>query len=156
MKDRPGCLVGADLQGPLQTQRRNPVLAGSKVPTDRKPNRKGCTGPVKDGPRHHRCAATASNTHEPSVPKPPSSQMTTGRTNEAARPPQPFQVVQAVCISPEPSPKLPKRLGVVGAGQRTFHCPRLVELRLNGYPSDRLCGTRFAGRASCIVRGRDG
>jgi hypothetical protein len=60
--------------------------------------------------------------------------MTTGRTNEAARPPQPFQVVQAVCISPEPSPKLPKRLGVVGAGQRTFHCPRLVELRLNGYP----------------------
>ena len=57
--------------------------------------------------------------------------MTTGRTNEAARPPQPFQVV---CISPEPSPKLPKRLGVVGAGQRTFHCPRLVQLRLNGYP----------------------
>src|SRR6185437_11933808 len=90
-----------------------------------------CTGPVKDGPRHHRCAATASNTQEPSVPKPPSSQMTTGRTNEAARPPQPFQ---AVCISPEPSPKLPKRLGVVGAGQRTFHCPRLVQLRLNGYP----------------------
>ena len=36
MKDRPRCLVGADLQGPPQTQRRDPVFAGSEVPTDRK------------------------------------------------------------------------------------------------------------------------
>src|SRR5208337_4027812 len=125
MKDRPHCLIGADLQGPLQTQRRDPVFAGSKMPTDRKPNRKGSTGPVKDGACHHWCAATASSTHEPAVPKPPSSRMTTGRADEAARPSQPFQVVQAVCISREPSLKLPKRLRVVGAGMGTFHCPNL-------------------------------
>jgi hypothetical protein len=51
--------------------------------------------------------------------------MTTGRANEAARPSQPFQVVQAVCISREPSLKFPKRLRVVDAGMGTFHCPSL-------------------------------
>src|SRR5664280_3887950 len=34
MKDRPHCLVGADLQGALQTQRRDPVFAHCKMPTD--------------------------------------------------------------------------------------------------------------------------
>jgi hypothetical protein len=42
--------------------------------------------------------------------------------------------VQAVCISREPSLKLPKRLRVVGAGMATFHCPAYAQLRLNGYP----------------------
>src|ERR1700688_3522142 len=60
--------------------------------------------------------------------------MITGRADEAARPSQPFQVVQAICISREPSPKLPKRLRVVNAGMGTFHCPSLAQLRLNGYP----------------------
>src|ERR1039457_427930 len=51
--------------------------------------------------------------------------MTTHWADEAARPSQPFQVVQAVCISREPSPKLPKRFRVVAAGTGTFHCPSL-------------------------------
>src|SRR5664279_4854851 len=51
--------------------------------------------------------------------------MTTVRAEEAARPSQPFQVVQAVCISREPSLKLPKRLRVVAAGVGTFHRPSL-------------------------------
>lgn len=53
MKDRPYRLVGANLQGPLQAQRRNPVFAGSKMPTGRKPNREWGTGPVKDGACHY-------------------------------------------------------------------------------------------------------
>ena len=140
MKDCPHCLVRADLQGPLQTQRRDPVFAGSKMPTDGKPNRKGMRVRSKMVPASVADAvATASkSTHEPAVPKPPSSRMIAGRAQTAAaRPSQPFQVVQAICISREPArqaSKLPKRLGVVNAGMGTFHCPSLAQLRLNGSP----------------------
>src|SRR5271170_3062498 len=47
--------------------------------------------------------------------------MATGRADEAVRPSQPFQVVEAVRISREPSPQLPKGLRVVDAGERSLH-----------------------------------
>src|SRR5271166_821756 len=47
--------------------------------------------------------------------------MATGRADEAVRPSQPFQVVEAVRISREPSPKLPKGLRVVDAGEGSLH-----------------------------------
>lgn len=125
MKDRPHCLVGANLQGPLQAQRRDSVFAGSKMPTDRKPNREWRTSPVKNGACHHGCAATTSGAHEPSVAKSPSCLMATRRADEATRPSQPLQVIQAVRISREPRLKLPKGLGVVCAGVGTFHYPSL-------------------------------
>src|SRR5271166_3400069 len=79
--------------------------------------------------------------------------MTTGQADEAARPSQPFQVVQAVCISREPSPKLPKRLRVVDAGMGTFHCPSLAQLRLNGYPRTQLSRVvEFAERQRATKR----
>src|ERR1700733_2531225 len=71
--------------------------------------------------------------------------MITGGADEAARPSQPFQVVQAICISREPSPKLPKRLRVVNAGMGTFHCPSLAQLRLNGYPRHALWANPVMG-----------
>ncbi|MGF6413377.1 hypothetical protein OKW37_005112 [Paraburkholderia sp. MM5482-R2] len=147
MKNSPHRLVGADLQGPLQTQRGDPIFSGSKMPTDRKPNRERSTCPVKDGASHHRCAATASSTHEPVVPKPPSSVMPTGRADEAARPSQPFEVVQAVCISREPGLKLPKGLRVVDAGVGAFHCPSLRLTPVKWTPHTTEIGRHFLSRA---------
>src|SRR5271168_4200931 len=71
--------------------------------------------------------------------------------DEAARPSQPFQVV---CISREPSLKLPKRLRVVGAGMWTFHCPSLRSTPVKWIPqSSEIIGATGAvfgklGRAS--------
>src|SRR5271168_4124371 len=47
--------------------------------------------------------------------------MATGRADEAVRPSQPFQVVEAVRISREPSLKLPKGPRVVDAGEGSLH-----------------------------------
>src|SRR4029077_15087336 len=60
--------------------------------------------------------------------------MVTGRENEAGRPSQPFQVVEAVRISREPSLKLPKGLRVVHAGEESSHASSIGQVRLNGYP----------------------
>src|SRR5208337_4479187 len=65
--------------------------------------------------------------------------MATGRADEAVRPSQPFQVVEAVRISREPSPKLPKGLRVVDAGEGSLHPSGIRQVRLNGYPRRRLC-----------------
>ena len=71
------------------------------------------------------------------------------RADEAARPSQPFQVVQAVCISREPSLKLPRRLRVVDAGMGTFHCPSPRSTPVKWIPRD----VRYAcSAAACSTR----
>ena len=65
---------------------RSRPSAGGNMPADRKPNRQRRTGPVEDGACRHRCAPTASGTHEPPSPKPPSSRhdRSTGRRSRQA------------------------------------------------------------------------
>ena len=60
-------------------------------------------------------------THEFAVPKPPSTRMTTGRTDEAARPSQPFQ-----------------KTWVVGTGMGTFHLPSLSSTPVKWIPQSRI------------------
>src|SRR5271166_1960060 len=47
---------------------------------------------------------------------------------------------KVVCISREPSLKLPKRLRVVGAGMGTFHCPNLRPTPVKWIPRSCLMG----------------
>src|SRR5271157_4745558 len=77
--------------------------------------------------------------------------MTTGRADEAARPSQPFQVVQAVCISREPSLKFSKRLRVVGADTGAFHCHSVRATPVKWIPQ-RVILTRVI---ACTPRARD-
>ena len=132
MKDCPHYLVRADLQGPIQSQRRDPVFAVSKMPTDGKPNRKGKYGSQRWYLTSLMCGYQIQNMNLPYLPPCSRWIRQDERTNWRAS--QQFQVVQAICISREPSPKLPKRLRVVNAGMGTFHCPSLAQLRLNGSP----------------------
>ena len=64
----------------------------------------------------------------------PPSCMATARTDEAVGPPQPFQVVPAVRVGPEPGLELANRPRLVLATARIRHGQKMRELRLNGYP----------------------
>ena len=134
MKHGPHRLVGSDLQGPLQAQRRDAVFPCRKMPAGGEPDCEGGAGPVEDGARHHGGALSASRALTSAVAKPPSSGDSTGRADKAARPSQPFQVVQAIGIGLEPRLEVSKSFGVVGAGTRTLHGDILRPLRLNGQP----------------------
>jgi len=71
MQHRPGRLVRADLQGPLQAQCRYAVLRRGEHPAGRKPNRKRCPSAIENRPRRPRHAAAACPAHEPAVAQPP-------------------------------------------------------------------------------------
>ena len=66
----------------------------------------------------------------PAIAQPPTIRVTAVRAGEAIRPAQPVQVIQAVRIGTEPGLKLARGPGVMPAGTRMIHRPRL--LRLNG------------------------
>ncbi len=142
MQDSPHGLVGANPQGPLQTQRRDPVFSGCKMPTDRKPNPERSAGTVEDGTCHHCRAATASRACEPAVAKSPSSRRAACWADEAAKPSQPFRVAEAVRISREPSLELSKGLRVVAAGAGTFHRASLSSTPVKGTRQHHLFGSR--------------
>ena len=86
-----------------------------------------------------------------------------GRTDEARRPAEPLQVVEAIRIGPEPRLELTHGPRIVLAGARTLHALSL--LRLNGYPQTTLiivvqdCYRRrhssspAAQRVACVRRG---
>jgi len=132
MKHGPHCLIGAGLQGPLQAQRRDAVFPRCEMPAGGKPDCERGTGPIKNGACHHGGTLSASRTLISAVAKPPSSREPAGWADKAARPSQPFQVVQAIGIGPEPRLEVSKSFGVVGAGTRTLHGAILRQLRLNG------------------------
>lgn len=121
MQQGPSGLVRADLQRPLQAQRRDPVLACGEVPAGGEPDREGRPGPIEDCARRDRGPAPAFGTHVPPVSQTPSPRMATSWTEEAGGPPQPFQVIQAVGIRLEPSLELTQGPGVVRTSARGFH-----------------------------------
>jgi hypothetical protein len=75
--------------------------------------------------------------------------MATGRAGEAARPSQPLEVFQAVCISREPSLKFPKGLRVVGPGVGTFHCRSLRSTPVKWTPQPCVIDAAYNGPAMC-------
>jgi hypothetical protein len=65
------------------------------------------------------------------LPRPPMAAL---RADEAPRPAQPSQIVQAVGVRPEPRLELAQRTWIVLSPLETGDPPIL--LRLNGYPND--------------------
>ena len=109
VQHRPRCLVGADLQSPLQAQRRDPVLGRGEQPARGEPDRQRRPGPVEDRPRRHRGPMPAGGAHDAAVPEPPAFAEAALRAHEPLRPSHPLQVVQTVGIGAEPSLELAHR-----------------------------------------------
>jgi hypothetical protein len=121
MQHRPRRLVRAGLQRPLQAQCRDAILSAGKKPAGVEPGRQWGTGPVKDRTSSDRSAAAAPGALEPSVVQPPASVVAACGAHKPGRPAQPFQVVQAVVVGPEPRLELAHRPWVVLAGARVVH-----------------------------------
>ena len=130
VQHRPRGLVGADLQRPLQAQRRDPVLLRGEHPAGREPDRQRRARPVEDRARRHRGPPATAGALIPAIAQPPAARMTAVRAGEAVRPAQPVQVIQAVRIGTEPGLELARGPGVMRARTRMVHRPSL--LRLNG------------------------
>ena len=102
MQHRPGGRVGADLQRPLQAQRRDAVLLRGEHPTCREPHRQRGPAPIEQGARGHRRTCPAARALVPAIPDRPAAGMPAAWADEAVRPAQPLQVVQAVRVGGEP------------------------------------------------------
>lgn len=121
MQHRPHRLVGADLQRPLQAQRRNAVLSAGEEPASVEPDRQWSTGPVEDRTGGHRSTAAVPGTLEPGVAQSPALAVAACGAHEAGRPAQPFQIVRAVGVGPEPCLEFADRSRVVLARARVVH-----------------------------------
>jgi len=133
VQHRPRRLVGADLQRPLEAERRDPVLLRGEQPTGREPHRQRRARAVEDRARRRRRARTAARAHPPPVTQPPAARPAALHAHEPRRPAQPLQVVQTVGVGREPGRELAHRPRVVDASTRSRgHKPSL--LRLDGYP----------------------
>jgi len=128
MQDRPRGLVRADLQRPLQTQRGDTVLAGGEQPTEGEPHRQRRARPVEDRARRRRGAHLAAGALEPPIAQPPAPGVAAVGADEAARPPQPLQVVQVVRIAAEPGLELTHRPRVMQAGHKVEARRKLLRL----------------------------
>jgi len=129
---RPRRLAGADLQSPLQAQRRDPVFRRSEQPARGEPHRQRRPGPVEDRARRHRGPVAAGGAHDAAVAEPPASAAGTVRAHEPPWPSHPLQVVKAVGIGAEPRLELAHRPGIMYAAAGHGHSANL--LRLNGDP----------------------
>ena len=111
-------LVGADLEGPLQALRREPVLLGGEKPTRHEPHRERGARLVEDGSRRHRCRRAARPAAEPPVAQSPAARLPACRAHEPVRPAQPLQVIQTVGVGAEPRLELAHRTRVIPSRQR--------------------------------------
>lgn len=126
VQHRPGGRVGADLQGPLQAQRRDAVLLGGEHPAGGEPHRQRRASSVEQGARGHRGPCSTTRALVPSVTDRPAAAMPTAWTNEAVWPAQPLQVVEAVSVSGEPGLELTGRPRIAPARPRSplAHSPK--------------------------------
>ena len=139
VQHRPRGRVRADLQGPLQAQRRDPVLLRGKHPARGEPDRQRRPPAVEKGPRCHRCTATAGRALIAAVGDHPPASVRAMRADEAIRPPQPVQVINAIGICPELGLELASRSRVVYACSRPKRIHGTQSLvRSDEYPRRRL------------------
>ena len=125
VQHRPRRRVRADLQRPLQAQRRDAVLSRSEHPAGGEPHRQRRPPAVEQRARRHRRPLAAGRALVPAISDGPPAAMPAPGADEAARPPQPVQEVQAVGIGREPGLELSGRSRVVHARPRlkTAHGP---------------------------------
>jgi hypothetical protein len=133
VQHRPGRLVRADLQGPLQALRRDPVFTRGEQPHRGEPYRQRCACRVEDRACRHGGAAATTSAHDPPVPNVPFGGAGAVRAPPPVGPAQPLDVVPTVVVCSEPGLELAARPWVVNAATRVFQNPSIL-LRLNGYP----------------------
>src|SRR5664280_1649890 len=131
---RSGGRVGADLQRPLQAQRRDAVLLRSEHPASSEPHRQRRPPLVEQGARGHRGTRPAAGALVPAITDRPPTGVVAARAHEAVRSAQPLQVVQAVGVGREPGLELPGRPRVVVAGPRLPHVHAAIIVRSAEYP----------------------
>jgi hypothetical protein len=120
MQHRPRRLLRADAEHTLEAQGGDPVLLAGHLPRRREPHRQRGPSAVKDRAGRRRDTPTASTARPVPIGKLPCFLTATERAQEAARPAQPVQVVQARSIIRKPAPKVRVGPGVVNG------CPRLL------------------------------
>src|ERR1019366_7586721 len=137
---------GADLQRALQAQRRDAVLLRGEHPARREPHGQRRPPAIEECPCRHRCPAAAGCALVAAIGRSPPPGMPAPRADEALRPPQPVQIIQAVSIGPEPGLEL-------SGGPRVVHARPMLELihglslvRSDEYPRLALCRDAAPGR----------
>lgn len=129
----PPCLVRAELQGPLQTRRRDSILRRCEQPGGREPCRHCSPRPVvEDRPGNHRSPAAASAALAAFLAQPLAACMPSGTADEPLRPPTPLQVVQARRIGTETGAELTLQTRVMKTDPGLNH--PMILVRLNRDP----------------------
>ncbi len=121
VQPRPRRLVGAEPQVLLQARRRDAVPGRGDQPHRGQPRRQRRPRPVEDRARGHRGLPTAGGAHPSPGTGPPRLRLPTARADEALRPSQSRQVVQARVLVREPLPHLGQRPRVVDPAHRMSH-----------------------------------
>ena len=133
VQHRPGRLVGAELKGPLQALRRDPILRRRELPAHREPHREWRPAPVEQRVCRHGRVPVAAGALAAPPGHDPATRVLAPRADEALRPAQPREVVEAVGIGSEPRLELSGRAWVVHSTLGAVdHPSRLVDS--DGYP----------------------
>ncbi len=133
VQHRPGRLVGAELKGPLQALRRDPVLRRRELPAHREPHRERRPASIEQCACRHGRLLLAARALEAPPDHGPSTRVLALRANEALRPAQPGKVVEAVSIGSEPRLELSGRAWVVHSTLGAIAHPTRV-VGSDGYP----------------------
>src|ERR1039458_6719005 len=136
MQHRPGGLVRADLERPLEIERRDAVLGAGEGPAGSEPDGERRPRSVEDRARGHRRSVSTRRAHPAAVAGVPASGGATERTDESIRPPEPLEVVQTGVVRREPRLELTERPWILQPGPRVVHTTSTL-LRLNGEPRQR-------------------
>ena len=114
MQHRPGRLVAAQAQNPLQSKSAHTVFLTRDVPRRSEPHPQGCSGLIEDGARRDTALVrTGSADQSASARASRCVQHTTRRTAKSARPPQLLKVANTRILRGKPVFKLHPCLRVV-------------------------------------------
>lgn len=133
VQHRPGRLVGAELKGPLQALRLDPILRRRELPAHREPRREWRPAPLEQRVCRHGRVPVAAGALVGPIGHGPATRVLTEWANEALRPAQPSNVVETVSVGPEPRLELAGRALVVHSTLGTIDHPTSV-VGSDGYP----------------------
>ena len=98
----PSSLVGADLESPLEGERRDAVFRRSELPAGRKPHRERRPSSIEERAGRDSGLRLAARALVAPVSDDPAAEILAARTYESFRPAEPREVVQTVLVGREP------------------------------------------------------
>lgn len=121
MQQRPGGLIAAQSQQPLDRQGTASVLLACDVPHCSKPKRQRQMGILKNRAGRDGCLMSAIAAHPTGATRPPSGLPTTYRTNETVGPAEDEQVISARLVGFKATLKLHQRFWIILSHAQTQH-----------------------------------